>query len=137
MKEFLMPIIPDHLIDLLTREKKAFAFLALVKKDGTPQVTPVWFDYDGAHIVINTARGRVKDKILHRRPVVAMVIMDLKEPGRYLQISGQVVEETEEGAAEVIAALAEKYTGKREYTIAPGMVRVTYKILPERVQNMG
>ncbi len=61
-------MIPEKFADLFTKEKKAFAFLALVKKDGTPQVTPLWFDYDGTHIIINTARGRVKDKILKRHP---------------------------------------------------------------------
>ena len=59
--------IPERLADLLGREKKAFAYLALVKSDGTPQVTPIWFDYDGEHFIFNTARGRVKDRILHRR----------------------------------------------------------------------
>ena len=84
---------------MLTREKKAFAFLALVKKDGTPQVTPIWFDYDGTHIIINTAHGRVKDKILHKRPCVALAIPDPANPYRYIQIRGKVAAETEEGVA--------------------------------------
>jgi PPOX class probable F420-dependent enzyme len=126
--------IPEQLIDLLSRSKKAFAFLALVKSDGTPQVTPVWFDFDGTYIIFNTARGRVKDKILKKHPVVAFAIPDPANPYRYLQVSGRVVVETEEGAAEVIADLAEKYQGKREYPLPAGQVRVTYKVLPERVQ---
>lgn len=53
-----MPVvIPERLKDLLNREKKAFACLALVKHDGTPQVTPIWFDYDGTHFIFNTARA--------------------------------------------------------------------------------
>ncbi len=64
-------IIPQNFSDLLSREKRAFADLALVLSDGTPQVTPVWFDWRDEQIVINTARGRVKDKVLHRKPVVA------------------------------------------------------------------
>jgi len=68
--------IPERLQDLLTRQKRAFAFLALVKKDGTPQVTPIWFDFDGQHFIFNTARGRVKDKIMRRGPRVAFVILD-------------------------------------------------------------
>src|SRR5581483_12441662 len=59
---------------LLARETRAFAYLALTLSDGTPQVSPIWFDWDGTHFIINTARGRVKDKILKKHPVVAMTI---------------------------------------------------------------
>ena len=126
--------IPERLAGLLQRETKAIAFLALVKADGTPQVTPIWFDYDGSHIILNTARGRVKDRILHRHPTVALAIVAPGNPYEYLQISGRVVEETEEGGHAVIMDLNEKYHGVREYTLAPGMVRVTYKVLVEKVQ---
>jgi PPOX class probable F420-dependent enzyme len=129
--------IPEKFADLVTREKRAFAVLALVKQDGTPQVTPIWFDYDGTHFIFNTARGRVKDKILRRHPAVAFVISDPGNPYRYIQISGRVVEETEQGAAEQIAVLNEKYAGKREYSLRPGEVRVTYRVLAEGSQTMG
>jgi PPOX class probable F420-dependent enzyme len=124
--------IPESLADLVTREKKAIAFLALVKKDGAPQVTPVWFDYDGTHFIFNTARGRVKDRILHRHPAVAFAIADPTDVGRYLQVSGRVVEESEAGAYDQICELSLKYTGKRSYDLPAGQIRVTYKILPER-----
>ncbi|MGQ0600853.1 MAG: PPOX class F420-dependent oxidoreductase [Anaerolineales bacterium] len=126
--------IPEHRADLLTREKKAFAHLALTLKDGTPQVTPVWFDWDGTHLILNTARGRVKDKVLRRRPLVALAISDPQDPYRYLQIRGRVVDETEEGGYEQICDLRLKYRGDRNYPRHPGEVRVTYKILPERIQ---
>ena len=129
--------IPEKLLALLARDKKAFANLALVKSDGTPQVTPIWFDYDGTHLIFNTARGRVKDRILHRHPVVAVAISDPENPYNYIQISGRVVEESEEGAHEVIKDLAFKYRGAREYPLRPGEVRVTYKVLVERFQTMG
>ena len=60
-----MTLIPERLNDLLSPEKKAFGSLALTLADGSPQVTPVWFGWDGTHIVLNTARGRVKDKVMH------------------------------------------------------------------------
>lgn len=127
--------IPVRFSDLLAREKVAFAYLALVLKDGTPHVTPVWFDWDGTHIVINTARGRVKDNVLRRHPVVALCISDPDDPYRYLQIRGRVVAETEEGAYEQICDLNAKYhEGDRNYPRRPGQVRVTYKVLPEWVQ---
>ncbi len=130
-------LIPPKHTDLLAREKKAFAYLATVKRDGFPQVTPVWFDWDGEHIVINTARGRVKDKVMHRNSQVAVLIPDPANPYRFLQIQGQVVVETEEGARAQIDDLAEKYTGTRHYANYRGETRVTYKILPVRVQANG
>ena len=132
-----MPTIPESFTDVLSREKKAFAFLALVMKDGTPHVTPVWFDYDGTLIVVNTARGRVKDKILRKHPRVALAIQDPANPYRYIQIRGKVVAETEEGGYEQICALNDKYHGNRNYPKRPGEVRVTYKILPEKCTTMG
>jgi PPOX class probable F420-dependent enzyme len=133
----MTPIIPQNFSDLLSREKRAFAYLALVLSDGTPQVTPVWFDWNGEHIIINTARGRVKDKVLHRKPVVALMIADPSNPYRYIQIKGRVTVETEEGAYELICDLQEKYHGNRDYPRRPGEVRVTYKIVPEKVQARG
>lgn len=129
--------LPAKYADLFSRDKRVFATLALVKKDGTPQVTPIWFDWDGTHVVINTARGRIKDKILHRlrnksnNPIVAIVMVDPADPYRYVQVRGKVVEETEEGAYEMICSLNQKYHGTPDYPKRPGEVRVTYKILPE------
>ncbi len=117
-------------LKFFARETKAFAYLALVLSDGTPQVSPIWFDWDGTHIILNTARGRVKDKILKKHPVVAMTIT-ADDPYKYLLIRGRVVDETEEGGYEMICALNEKYHGKYEFPRRPGQVRVTYKILPE------
>ncbi|MEP7357799.1 MAG: pyridoxamine 5'-phosphate oxidase family protein [Anaerolineales bacterium] len=129
-----MPVeIPQDYLDLLTTEKRAFADLAVVLNDGTPQVSPVWFDFVDGLFIINTARGRVKDKALKRHPVVAMSIRDPDDPYRYLLIRGPVVEETEEGGADSIRDLNLKYHGDRNYNIRPGMVRVIYKIKPERV----
>ena len=125
--------IPEEFADLLRRDKRAFANLALVLKDGTPQVSPIWFDYKDGLIVINTARGRVKDKALHRHPYTALAISAPADPNRYLLIRGPVVEETENGAWEQIDDLNLKYNGNTNFTRRPGQVRVTYKIKPEHV----
>ena len=131
-----MPVLPESIKDLL--HKKAFASLATVNADGTPQVTPVWFDFDGAHIRFNTARGRVKDRNLGRNPVVALAIMDPDNPYRYVQVKGRIAEVTEAGADAHIDSLAKKYLGQDRYPFRKaGEVRVTYKVLPERVQTMG
>jgi PPOX class probable F420-dependent enzyme len=119
-------------------DKKAFAVVATVGADGRPQVTPVWVDFDGRHIRVNTARGRVKDKNFQKSPQVALVIMDPDNPYRYVQIRGKVVEMTEQGADAHIDALSKKYTGQDRYPgRKPGEVRVTVKIAPESVQGMG
>lgn len=108
-----MTAIPEKFVDLFQR--KAFAQLATVMPDGSPQVTPVWCDWDGTHIQINTAKGRVKDKNMHRQPRVALSIMDPDNPYRYLQVRGRVAEITEVGADQHIDSLAKKYLGKDTY----------------------
>jgi PPOX class probable F420-dependent enzyme len=136
-KERNMPaVIPDSHKDLF--EKKAFANLATLMPDGTPQVTPVWVDYDGTHVLVDSARGRQKDKNMTRNPSVALSIQDPENPYRYLEIRGKVSEITEDGADEEIDKLAKKYLGVDKYPYAqPGEVRVLYKITPERVSHNG
>ena len=129
-----MATIPENFRDIFA--KKAFAHLATVGRDGAPQVTPVWVDYDGTYVRFNTARGRVKDRNLLHRPRAALSIQDPDNPYRYVQIRGQVVESTEKGADAHIDALARKYLGKDRYPWRqPGEVRVMYRIEPERVQG--
>lgn len=125
--------MPPAVIPLLAWDARSIAFLALTLSDGTPQVTPIWFDWDGTHIIINTARGRVKDKVLRRHPMVAFAIPAPDDYYRYVQIRGRVVAETEEGGYDMICRLNEKYHGKYEFPRRPGEVRVTYKILPEKI----
>ena len=119
-------------------DKRAFCHLATVGSDGRPQVTPVWCDFDGTHVRINTARGRVKDKNLQRNPKVALSAQDPDNPYRYVQVRGRVVEMTEKDADAHIDSLSKKYTGRDQYANRrPGEVRVIVKILPEKVQIMG
>lgn len=129
--------IPESHLDLLTT-KAAFASLATTLKDGSPQVTPIWVGWDGSHILVNTARGRVKDKTLKSRRPIAMAIIDPANPYRYLGIRGRVVEETEEGSVALIDNLAKKYMGVDVYPYHnPAETRVTYKIEPTSVHTVG
>jgi len=126
--------IPEKLQDLLADEKKAFVYLATLMNDGAPQVTPVWFNTDGEHILINSAAGRIKDKNMRARANVALCIADPADPYRYLQLQGEVIEITTEGADDQIDALAFKYLGKDKYPFRqPEEQRVTYKIKPLKV----
>jgi PPOX class probable F420-dependent enzyme len=125
-------MIPEAFLDLVSDSKPVFCYLGTAMADGTPQVTPVWFNWDGKNFLINTAKGRTKDRNMRRKPDVALLIADPSNPYRYLQIVGKVVEITEEGADEHIWALAKKYTGK-DWNGAPGETRVIFRIEPVRI----
>ena len=129
--------IPAGFMDLLT-QKKAFANLATLMPDGTPQVSPVWFDLANGRVRVNTARGRVKDKNMQRNPAVAVAILDPDNPYRHIAIRGRVAHSATEGADEHIDSLAKKYLGKDKYPWPrPGEVRMTFEITPGAVQAMG
>jgi PPOX class probable F420-dependent enzyme len=129
-------IIPNEFKDLF--EKKAFASLATLMPDGSPQVTPVWIDFDGTYVLVNSARGRQKDKNMKRDAQVALAILDPDNPYRYLEVRGKVVEVTEQGADAHIDKMAKKYMGKDKYPFRrPEEVRVLYKIEPLRTTHMG
>jgi PPOX class probable F420-dependent enzyme len=133
-----MAAIPEKYLDLLQLQKKAFANLATTMPDGSPQVTPVWFDYRDGLIWVNTAKGRVKARNMKTGVPVALAIMDPDNPYRYLQIRGRVGRIIEQGADADIDKLAKKYLGKDKYPWGrPGEVRVTYEIEPASASGMG
>jgi PPOX class probable F420-dependent enzyme len=129
--------MPETHWDLLRDHVKAYAMLATIMEDGTPQVTPVWFNWDGADILINSAEGRVKDRNMRARPDVAVCIFDPANMQRYIQVRGKVIEVIR-GADEHINQLSLKYTGDPIYAFrAPEEVRVMYRICPEHVTING
>jgi PPOX class probable F420-dependent enzyme len=131
-----MATIPASHADLLS--KPAFANLATLNPDGSPQVTPVWVDFDGSHVIVNTARGRVKAKNLAHEPRVALSIADPENPYRYLGLQGRVVEMTEKGGDAHIDKMAKKYLGKDSYPFRKaGEVRIIVKIAPDKVHTNG
>jgi len=128
--------IPEKYRDLFN--KRAFASLATNMPDGHPQVTPVWVDLDGDQVVVNSAKGRQKDRNLRRDPRVSLAIIDPDNPYRYLEIRGRVSEITEDGADAHIDKMAKKYLGVDKYRYRQsGEVRVMYKIRPEHTSMMG
>jgi len=106
-------IIPTTYQDLLTRP--LLAVLSTLMPDGSPQASPLWFDFDGTYIRINSARGRTKDRNMRRDPRVALVVVDDANPYRYVQIRGKVVKIIE-------GAIARKHinTLSRRYTVRTG-----------------
>jgi len=126
--------IPEKFLDLF--QKRAFANLGTIMSDGSPQVTPVWVDYDGKYVRFNSALGRVKDRNVRRDPRVSLSILDPENPYRYLEVRGRVFDITQEGADAHIDKLAKKYLGVDKYPYrAKDEVRVIYKVRPEKVHG--
>ena len=130
-----MDAIPKNYVDLF--DKKAYAHLVTLNADGSPQVTPVWFDHDGTHVRINTAVGRQKDRNMRRPSArVALSIMDRDKRETCAQVQGTVIEITEDGADAHIDALAKKYTGAERFNSPAGQRRVTYRIRIDRLSGL-
>lgn len=129
--------IPSVYMDLLT-EKKALAHLATVMPDGSPQNTPVWFDFVDGKIRVNSALGRVKVRNMKEGAKVALSIADPDNPDRYVQLRGTVTRVAQDDvAAAHIDSLAYKYMGldKNPYAKA-GDIRVMFEITVFSVQGM-
>lgn len=132
--------IPDSLLDLF--ERPIVVALVTVMPSGQPQATPVWCSYDGTHVLINTARGRQKDRNMRRNERVTVLAIDPENSFRWLEIRGRVAEVTEEGALDHVNALAKKYRGDDDfYARQPERrgreTRVIYKIAPLKVNARG
>jgi PPOX class probable F420-dependent enzyme len=131
-----MTKIPDAFRDIL--DKKTLAHLATTGRDGSPQVSPVWIDREGDLLVVNSAKGRVKDRNMRSHARVALSATDPDNPYRALMIQGRVVKITEDGADAHIDKMAKKYLGQDKYPFrTPTEVRVKYYIEPLKVATMG
>jgi len=127
--------IDDNVIQLLTG--KNFAFVSTLMKDGSPQITPIWIDFDGKIILINTAEGRTKQKNVSRDPRVAISIIDQNNPYNMVTIRGKVIEQTSNGADEHIDKMAKRYLGVDKYPFrSPDEKRLLLKVQPEKVFYM-
>ncbi|MCU1421076.1 MAG: class F420-dependent oxidoreductase [Microbacteriaceae bacterium] len=127
--------LPDELLALL--REKSLCYIATLMKDGSPQLTQVWVDTDGEHVVINSVETHLKVRNLRRDPRVAVTISDPQHPRRYFQVRGRATVTTE-GAVEHIEKLSQKYNGG-PYPWYGGrdQVRVIITIEAEKVSGMG
>lgn len=124
--------IPESHRDLLQDTAHALAYIATLMPDGTPQLTPIWFNSDGIYIFINSTPERVKSRNMRDRPSVAVVIQDPNDTYRYIEVRGHVVEMTEQGALQHMSQLSEKYRG-RPWQPVEGQVRIKCTIQPDHV----
>lgn len=119
-------------------QEPAYCQLATLMPDGSPQVTQVWVDTDGEQILVNTAQGRQKELNVRRDPRVAVNVVDPTNAWRLAMVRGRVVDVTTAGADQLIDQLAKKYLNEDTYPFRrPEEVRVTLKILPERINEIG
>jgi PPOX class probable F420-dependent enzyme len=115
---------------------KNFASLGTINKDGSLQVTPVWVDYDGTAVLINTEEKRLKTRNMKRDGRVSVSVLDMANPYQYLEIRGRVTKMTTDGASDEIDRFAKKYLGQDKYPYhQPGDVRVSVRIEPERLSG--
>jgi PPOX class probable F420-dependent enzyme len=112
-----------------------FASVATVGPDGIPQVTPNWVDWDGEHVLINTAEGRVKPRNVRRRPVISVLVINHADPYQYVSITGPA-EISDDGAEEHINELSRRYYG-RDFNYRQGEKRLILRVRPRRVFARG
>jgi PPOX class probable F420-dependent enzyme len=126
-----MARLPDKHKEILN--SPAFAYFATINEDGSPQVSPVWIDHEGDHVLINTEAKRVKPKNVRRDPRVSIAVARPDNPYEWIHITGRVVEVTDKGADAHIDKLAKKYMGQDKYLFnQPGDQRVILRIEPVR-----
>jgi PPOX class probable F420-dependent enzyme len=120
-------------------QEPAYCQLATLMPDGSPQITQVWVDTDGEHILINTAEGRQKERNVRRDPRVAVNnVVDPANAWCIAMVRGRVVDVTTAGADQLIDQLAKKYLNADTYPFRqPEEVRITLKILPEKINEIG
>ncbi len=127
-------------------ERNVTATLATIKPNGLPHLTPIWVAHDGTHILVNTKKGRLKDRNLRRRPDVSILCVNPQNPYHWMSISGTVVEVIEETdpvkgrqATETIDEMSRRYIDTVPYPLRDpkGEVRVLFKVRPTSVMTFG
>ncbi len=128
--------IPEKFNDLL--ESNALAHIATIGPKGEPQTSPVWFGWDGTHVLFSQTKGRQKYRNLTRDSHIALSIVDQHNPYRYIEIRGEVVRIDEDPENKFIDQMSKKYTGQDKYTNhQPGDERVIIVVQPEHITSMG
>jgi PPOX class probable F420-dependent enzyme len=128
--------IPDSHKDLL--ETKGFLHLASLGEGGEPQVHPVWYDWDGTHLLVSSTKPRQKTKNVERDGRIAGSVLAPDNPYRYLEVRGTVVSVEDDPTGSLIHRLAKKYLGQDRYPWEEdNSARVILRIRPEKFNVMG
>ena len=111
--------------------------LSTLRKDGTAHLTPVWIDWDGEHLLVNTTAGRVKERHMRADPRVSVAVVDGQDVARYVSMTG-IADLTTDGAEDHIDKMARKYLGEPTYPVElrmPGERRVLARITLTKVTS--
>jgi PPOX class probable F420-dependent enzyme len=129
-----MSRIPEEFHEMLA-EEETFATIATRMPDGAPHLTITWVDYDPDEdlVLVNTERGRQKERNVRRDPTVGLLAVDPTNWWRYLSIMGEVETLTTDGAREHIDELARRYLGEETYPNPIQTERVLFKIRADHV----
>jgi PPOX class probable F420-dependent enzyme len=115
-------------------EEPNLGVVTALRENGTPHQTVVWVDWDGEHVVLNLNNFRAKLGYLRRDPRVSVLVLDRRDPFRWLGVEGTVAEITPEGAYEHIVRQAGVYLGRKSYPLKEGEQRILVRIAPTRVE---
>lgn len=126
-------MIPESHIDLLTRP--LFAHLATIRPDGMPQVNPMWFSWDGAHLRFTNTTKRRKFRNVSFEPRVAVSINDPDRPYRYLEVRGRVERIDPDPTAAFFGELAQRYGMRLDGPPDDAADRVIFVVAPEAVSS--
>jgi len=123
----------DQKVEQLFQQKNLI-FISTINFDGSPQLTPVWGDYDNGHVLVNTAEGRLKHKNVLRDPRVAISVVDHDNPLNMTTIKGKVVEIIPDYDYVHANKLTKQYMGIDEYPFKrDGEKRIIFKIKPVKI----
>lgn len=109
------------------------AYIATVMRDGSPQVTPVWANFEGGRIMVNTAEGRLKHRNIQRDPRVAVSVTSADDPLKSSSVRGIVEEIIPDYDYAHADRLARQYMGRDYPFRRDGERRIILRIRPERV----
>jgi len=115
-------------------QQKNLIFISTINSDGSPQLTPVWGNYDDGYVLVNTAEGRLKHKNVLRDPRVAISVVDHGNPLNMTTIKGKVIEIIPDYDYIHANKLTKQYMGFDEYPFKrDGEKRIIFKIKPMKI----
>nr|AIF15179.1 pyridoxamine 5'-phosphate oxidase family protein [uncultured marine thaumarchaeote KM3_69_H10] len=115
-------------------QQKNLIFVSTINLDGSPQLTPVWGNYDSGYVLVNTAEGRLKHKNVLRDPRVAISVVDRDNPLNMTTIKGKVIEIIPDYDYVHANKLTKQYMGLDEYPFKrDGEKRIIFKIKPMKI----
>lgn len=124
-------MIPAALRDLL--ENPNYGALGTVRPDGTVQVNPMWFEFDGEHVLFTHTTTRQKYRNLQANPSMSLMVFDPEMPYRYIEVRGRLVDEVADPEGAFYVRLGQRYGNPAQEAPADSADRVILKMSVEKV----